>query len=142
MIIINEIATHSDGTTCTIATTTGDCPSNHKYTAAAEPAAGTKGLLITTDGQLTIAAFADLADYQRAVGGYIETVELEDGQHDLIVNEEGLLIGLPFNQLASVIGHRPLVGNAVLVGFNRSSGEHVDVDADLVDKIRAAVGSR
>lgn len=142
MTISNEIATHSDGTTCTLATTTGDCPDNHTYTAASEPAPGTKGLLITTDGQLTITAFADLADYQRAVGGYIETVELEDGRHDLIVNEEGLIIGLPLNPLASMIGRRPLVGNAVLVGFNPRSGENLDVDEELVNKIRTAVGSR
>lgn len=142
MTITNEIATHSDGTTCTLATTTGDCPDNHNYTAASEPAPGTKGLLITTDGQLTITAFADLSDYQRAVGGLIETVELEDGRHDLIVNEEGLIIRLPLNQLASMIGRRPLVGNAVLVGFDPRTGENVDVDENLVNKIRSAVGSR
>lgn len=135
MSIINEIATHSDGTVCEIATTTGDCPSNHAYSAAAVPAAGVKGLLITTEGQVAVAAFNGLEDYQRAVGGYIETVEL-DGGHDLIANEEGLIQRLPLNRLASTIAQRPIVGNAILIGFQASTGEFVDVDEDLADSIR------
>lgn len=92
MTITTWIATHSDGTTCTVATTTADCSHNHTYTAPTE-APGTKGLLITTAGELAIAAFAELEDYQRAVGGYIETVSLDD-RHDLIANEEGHAWGL------------------------------------------------
>ena len=93
MTITAWIATHSDGTTCTIATTTANCPQNHAYTVPAE-AAGTKGLLITTGGELAIAAFAGLEDYQRAVGGYIETVSIDD-HTDIVANEEGLIHRLP-----------------------------------------------
>lgn len=135
MSIINEIAAHSDGTICTIATTTGDCPFNHDYTPATSSAAGVKGLLITTDGQVAVTAFGGLEDYQRAVGGYIETVELGNG-HDLVANEEGLIYQLPFNQVASMVSQRPILGNAILIGFQRSSGGFVDVDEDLADKIR------
>lgn len=128
------IATHSDGTTCTVATTTANCPQNHSYTVSAD-AAGTKGLLITTGGELTIAAFADLEDYQRAVGGYIETVDIDE-RHDIVANEEGLIHRLPLNILASAIAKRPIVGDVVIVGVDNDSGEFVDVDNALVDRIR------
>ncbi|WP_061018323.1 DUF3846 domain-containing protein [Microbacterium sp. CCH5-D1] len=136
MTITAWIATHSDGTTCTVATTTANCPHNHTYTAPTD-APGTKGLLITTAGELAIAAFAELEDYQRAVGGYIETVSLDD-RHDLIANEEGLIQRLPMNLLASTIAKRPLVGDVVIVGFDDASGDFVDVDDSIVDSIRRA----
>jgi hypothetical protein len=137
MTITTWIATHSDGTTCTVATTTADCPHNHRYATPAETA-GTKGLLITTAGELAIAAFAELEDYQRAVGGYIETVTIDD-RHALIANEEGLIHRLPINPLASAIAQRPIVGDVVLVGTDDASGEFVDVDDSLVDGIRRAL---
>lgn len=135
--ITTWIATHSDGTTCTVATTAANCPHNHTYTLPAE-APGAKGLLITTAGELAIAAFAELEDYQRAVGGYIETVSIDD-RHDLIANEEGLIHGLPLNLLASAIAKRPLVGDAVLIGVDNASGDFVDVDDALVDGIRRSL---
>lgn len=133
------IATHSDGTTCTVATTTADCPHNHSYALPAE-APGTKGLLITTAGELAIAAFAELEDYQRAVGGYIETVTLDD-RHDLIANEEGLIHRLPLNILASAIAQRPLVGDVVIVGADNTTGDFVDVDDTIVDRVRRLSGA-
>jgi hypothetical protein len=140
MTINNEIATHSDGTSCAIATSTGDCSRNHTYAAAAEPAEGVKGLLITTAGEIAIGAFADLADYQRAVGGYITTVDIDE-RHNMIANDEGLIQQLPFNLLASAIARRPLVGNVVIVGSDNAAGKFVDVDEHLVDGIRRATGN-
>jgi len=139
MTITTWIATHSDGTTCTVATTTADCSHNHTHTAPTE-APGTKGLLITTTGELAIAAFAELEDYQRAVDGYIETVSLDD-HHDLIANEEGLIQHLPMNLLASAIAKRPLVGDVVIVGFDDASGDFVDVDDSIVDSIRRTLNA-
>ena len=133
------IATHSDGTTCTVATTTADCPHNHTYTAPAE-APGTKGLLITTAGELAIAAFGELEDYQRAVGGDIESVSL-DNRHDLVVNEEGLIHRLPLNYLASAVARRPLVGDVVLIGVDNTSGDFVDVDDTMIDIARRILGA-
>ncbi|KDA04635.1 hypothetical protein DC31_05755 [Microbacterium sp. CH12i] len=97
----------------------------------------TNGLLITTGGQVTDATFTGLEDYQRAVGGYIETVDI-DGNHDLIANEEGLIQQLPLNRLASLIARRPIVGNAVVVGFK--SSEFVDIDDELAGTIRSLAG--
>ena len=55
---------------------------------------------------------------QAAVGGYIETVRLRVGDAVMIVNEEGLLLGLPYNTLASGFAGREIVGTAIIVGVN------------------------
>lgn len=70
---------------------------------------GTKETLKGTGkrGKLT------LEQMQAAVGGYIEYVHA--GSKTLVVNEEGLLKGLPLNVMASDIAGRPIVGDALLV---------------------------
>ena len=55
---------------------------------------------------------------QKVVGGYIETVRLRVGNAVMIVNEEGLLLGLPYNTLASGFAGQPIVGTALIVGVN------------------------
>lgn len=83
-----------------------------------------KGIVITTDDQLRVQDFT-LPLYQSAgevVGGYIEHVnpKLLRRPYCLLVNEEGLLLGLPVNALASYMygthmhGH-PIVGDVVLM---------------------------
>lgn len=83
-----------------------------------------KGIVITTDDQLRIQDFS-LPLYESAgevVGGYIEHVnpKLLRRPYCLLVNEEGLLLGLPVNYLASYMygthmhGH-PIVGDVVLM---------------------------
>lgn len=52
-----------------------------------------------------------LKDLQAAVGGVIEEVSLDGGQ--LIVNEEGLLLNLPVNVIASELVRRHIVGDVV-----------------------------
>jgi hypothetical protein len=54
-----------------------------------------------------------LHDFQNVVGGLIELVYLP-GKQFLVVNEEGLLLGLPTNMTASNIAGRHLVGTAIL----------------------------
>lgn len=49
------------------------------------------------------------------VEGYIEVVKAETGGN-LIVNEEGLLMNLPFNPIATMLAEQFIVGPAVLVG--------------------------
>ena len=53
-----------------------------------------------------------LEAFQKAVGGYIETISVRDDLV-LIVNEEGLIAGLPYN--TSVLG-LGLVGTVVAAG--------------------------
>lgn len=55
---------------------------------------------------------------QKVVGGYIETVRLRVGNAVMIVNEEGLLLGLPYNTVASGFAGQPIVGTALIVGVN------------------------
>jgi len=87
-------------------------------------------IVIGADESIAVHTFAGLTDYQRAVGGYIETVTL-NGNHDMIVNEEGRLQRLPFNRIASAIAVRHgiaglLVGPAIIVGHAR--GEFTNAD--------------
>jgi hypothetical protein len=64
-----------------------------------------------------------LEDLQKAVGGYIEVahcfVDLKTGKTmTALVNEEGLLIGLPANPFSMdgtcTFGNQPLAGNILL----------------------------
>jgi hypothetical protein len=43
-----------------------------------------------------------LRELQKIVGGYVEVVQL-DGDHVLVVNEEGKLRNLPLNEAATVV---------------------------------------
>lgn len=54
-----------------------------------------------------------LHDMQQVVGGRIQLVYLPDNRH-IVVNEEGLIHGLPTNLNASNIAGRMLVGTAIL----------------------------
>lgn len=55
-----------------------------------------------------------LKQVQEAVGGYVELVELDNGDQ-LLVNEEGLLLGLPLNTWATSLVGRRIVGRALLL---------------------------
>jgi len=55
-----------------------------------------------------------LKQRQELVGGYIEYVHLKDGG-SLIVNEEGRLRDLPFNQIASNLAGKIITGNVILI---------------------------
>lgn len=57
-----------------------------------------------------------LKQMQELVGGYVEFVYMNDKV--LIVNEEGLLFGLPRNNQATEIAGHPIVGDAILCGIN------------------------
>lgn len=66
---------------------------------------------------------------QKVVGGYIETVRLRIGNAVMIVNEEGLLLGLPYNTVASGFAGQPIVGTALIVGV---SGEEFTDIPDVI----------
>lgn len=61
-----------------------------------------------TDKKLT------LEEMQKFVGGLVELVYLGNGDH-LIVNEEGILLGLPRNQEATEIAGQIILGNALIL---------------------------
>lgn len=57
--------------------------------------------------------FYELEELQEIVGGYIELVYLPyDGV--MVVNEEGLLLNLPYNPKASIYAKRPIVGDVLV----------------------------
>lgn len=57
----------------------------------------------------------DLRALQHAVDGDIETVWLSENAV-MIVDEEGMLKGKPYNTLASLIAHTCIYGTALIVG--------------------------
>lgn len=76
-----------------------------------------KGSTINTDGVWGEVEYNEsntLQKLQEAVDGYIELVDLGNGKL-LVVDEEGLCKDKPFNQVASMLCNRHIVGNAVVV---------------------------
>jgi len=57
-----------------------------------------------------------LEEAQRLVGGFVELVRSpEHREWQILVNEEGLLNGLPFNEEATKICGTGIVGDAVIL---------------------------
>jgi hypothetical protein len=74
------------------------------------------------DGEITeITATEEtlLQTLQDAVGGYIERVRPlnADGKY-MMVNESGLLYGLPLNLTATLIAGQPIVGSVAMVDIS------------------------
>ena len=79
-----------------------------------------KAVVIEPDGSSRNLRFKQpdtLAALQKAVGGYIEKVELLPRNPDLVllVNEEGRLAKLPYNDRASMLAGEPIVGPAIVI---------------------------
>lgn len=100
----------------------------------------TRGVIITTDKEVTDTEVEGLKARQDIVGGLIEPVTLSDGS-TMWVNEDGIALGLPFNSIATDvcgIGGRPDVmlqgvrGNVLIVGPVDREGS----DTDLTDLAR------
>lgn len=107
------------------------------------------GLVIPADGEKALERrdFAALEDYQAAVGGWIEAVDIPALGVTIYVNEGGLLRQLPFNSRASFLWwyHVPearqkamLVGDAVLVGLPDRNGDSTDLPPDVIDTLMHA----
>lgn len=93
-------------------------------------------ILVTAEKRLALVAVSELAHYQACVGGLIDVVRLDDG-HDIIINDEGKLNGLPYNPIATDLailggGIDPLdyVAGDVLITGPLANGESTDADAD------------
>ena len=76
-----------------------------------------------------------LEKLQSAVGGYIQMVEI--GPYSMYLNEEGKMIGLPVNRLATALweseygaGTDIIVGNAVFCGPPDDEGEDTSLSID------------
>ena len=57
-----------------------------------------------------------LEEAQKAVGGYVTYMPMPGVKgYKMLVDEDGLPRGLPFNVLASFLAKQPVVGNALVV---------------------------
>lgn len=70
---------------------------------------------------------------QAAVDGNIEAVTLIPDKAVMIVNEEGLLRGMPHNPAATMIAKTKIVGPAIVVGVDGE--EFTDVPAEVARHI-------
>ncbi|EXJ50910.1 DUF3846 domain-containing protein [Microbacterium sp. MRS-1] len=112
-----------------------------------------KGIYIPADQEAPLERrdLAGLEDYQAAVGGYIEAVDLPEAGATLFVNEEGLLRKLLFNPRATFLWwfwvpaarHKAmLVGDAILVGSSDQRGDETDVAEPLAASLLSPYGHR
>lgn len=97
----------------------------------------TTALKIAADGSQTTVEVNKLEDYQREVGGYIQTLPLGE-KHILIINEEGKIRELAPNSLATALTsifhsgiayHDYIAGDALIVGENGDNW--VDIDPSM-----------
>lgn len=102
-----------------------------------------KGIKITSDKALSIVEVDGLAGYQAIVGGLIEPVTLNRGADDtLYLNEEGKIIGLPVNSIATDLALNVLqwrdviVGDVVIVGPLDEEGYDTDIEGPTVRYLR------
>lgn len=104
-----------------------------------------EGIIIPADSTAPLRASAldSLDDYMRAVGGWIEAVDIPDLGVTMYVNEEGLIRDLPFNRRATFLWrfHVPqardarLVGDVAIVGLTDDEGENTDMPSELVRRL-------
>ena len=62
-------------------------------------------ILITPTGDVTEEQVNGLEDFQQHVGGYVEALSSDDGDHTIWLNEEGKIAGLPVNSKGHRIVH-------------------------------------
>lgn len=99
-----------------------------------------KAVLIEASGNVRR---VDLPDYQAlnaAVGGYIELINFGDTLHYAYLNEDGIALGLPYNDKATKLCYKHNVGlipgdfikgTMVVVGPPDFDGNETDVSDEL-----------
>ncbi|MFZ8756949.1 DUF3846 domain-containing protein [Microbacterium sp. HMH0099] len=104
-----------------------------------------QGIIIPADNTapLKTATLDSLQDYQQAVGGWTEAVDIPDLGVTMYVNEEGLIRDLPFNRRATFLWrfHVPqardarLVGDVAVVGLTNDEGENTELPSELARRL-------
>ncbi|MFJ6416521.1 DUF3846 domain-containing protein [Paeniglutamicibacter sp. NPDC091659] len=103
-----------------------------------------KGIFIPSDQEraIELREYNSLNDYQLAVQGYIEAIDIDRPGATIFINEEGKLTGLDTNGRATLIlwvhlsryrGMDVIKGDVVIVGRPDSQGNTQDVPQELVD---------
>ena len=62
-----------------------------------------------------------LSEMQKYVGGYVEQVLVPNTERVFLVNEEGLLLDLPDNEIATGLCGRRIVGDVLICNFDQMS---------------------
>lgn len=92
------------------------------------------------DEPITALEVHQLEDYQAAVGGWIEPVDIPELGITIYVHEEGLVLGLPLNPRATFLWwyfvpearqKAMLVGPALIVGLPDRSGDSMSIPNDV-----------
>lgn len=104
-----------------------------------------QGIIIPADNTapLRAATLDSLADYQQAVGGWIEAVDIPDLGVTMYINEEGLIRDLPYNRRATFLWrfHVPQARDArracdvAVVGLTDSDGESTELPNELRERL-------
>lgn len=107
-----------------------------------------KALIIKTDGTQEIKEFTVGDSYElirEGVGGWIECVALPELDADMWVNEEGKLVGLPFNAFGTALwaSHYGLtdiiLGDIVITGGANGEGDTIGLTEEALAKVLALV---
>lgn len=103
-----------------------------------------KAIVVKTDGSVNeVWADWDLAQIQNEVGGLIQPVEFGDKPYFAYINDEGKLLDLPVNEIATALWYESgqrillgdfLVGNAVFFGDIDDDGEDTDAPNSLMEE--------
>jgi hypothetical protein len=107
------------------------------------------GVVIKTDGTLERLDLSvseqELKSLQNAVGGYVQVIELED-DFTMWVNEEGKLLGLEENKIATVIwevrfglGTDIICGDVVFTGGMDEDGETLTISEANIQRLAELV---
>lgn len=107
-----------------------------------------KGIYVPADDSksLEVRELENLEDYQAAVDGWIEAVDVPALGVTIYANEEGLIRRLPFNPRASFLWwyhvpgahHAMLVGDVIIVGAPDEDGDGTDAPEEIVDLLTVA----
>ena len=105
-----------------------------------------KALMINSDGSNYVSSKQwDLKEIQEVVGGFIEAVSFGDNPYFAYINEEGKLIDLEENKIATEIwydsGQRIilgdyLAGNVIFFGLSDLEGDNTEVPESLINKVQ------
>lgn len=104
------------------------------------------GVIITTEMETTELAESSYEAISKAVGGYIQIVPLQNdfAGYAMYLHEEGKLIGLPMNDIATAVwensyGHTDIIlGNVVIVNANTDDdGNELPISEEDAENLMA-----
>jgi hypothetical protein len=107
---------------------------------------------VTVDGQVLVLdlnkAESELGALQRAVGGWIQAVDLKNGM-SMYLNEEGKVYGLEPNPVATKyfedtygVGSDVVVGDVVFTGLPDANGDTTSITSTQLQDIIDRAGAR